>query len=48
MGLDNLDVKNHDGKKVVIMHRDIKPANIFFNNGEVMLGDFGFAKTVDE
>lgn len=27
-----------------IMHRDIKPENIFFNNGKVKLGDFGFCK----
>lgn len=27
-----------------IMHRDIKPENIFFANGKVKLGDFGFCK----
>lgn len=27
-----------------IMHRDIKPENIFFSNGKVKLGDFGFCK----
>lgn len=26
------------------MHRDIKPENIFFSNGKVKLGDFGFCK----
>lgn len=27
-----------------IMHRDIKPENIFFNQGKIKLGDFGFCK----
>jgi serine/threonine protein kinase len=26
------------------MHRDIKPENIFFHNGKIKLGDFGFCK----
>ena len=26
-----------------IMHRDLKPDNIFFSDGKVKLGDFGFA-----
>jgi serine/threonine protein kinase len=26
------------------MHRDIKPENIFFANGKIKLGDFGFCK----
>lgn len=28
------------------MHRDLKPDNIFFHNGIVKLGDFGFCKTL--
>lgn len=27
-----------------IVHRDLKPANIFLKNGQVILGDFGFAR----
>ncbi|KAL4486465.1 hypothetical protein ABPG72_018419 [Tetrahymena utriculariae] len=30
------------------MHRDIKPNNILFSQGLVKLGDFGFAKQLDE
>ena len=26
------------------MHRDLKPDNIFFHDGVVKLGDFGFCK----
>ena len=29
------------------MHRDLKPDNIFFNQGVVKLGDFGFAKQME-
>lgn len=29
------------------MHRDIKPENIFFSNGKVKLGDFGFCKGLE-
>jgi serine/threonine protein kinase len=46
--LDNLVVKNSKGQRVSVMHRDIKPANILFNDGEIRIGDFGFAKLVDE
>lgn len=28
------------------MHRDLKPDNIFFHNGSLKLGDFGFCKTL--
>lgn len=28
------------------MHRDLKPDNIFFHNGNLKLGDFGFCKTL--
>lgn len=28
------------------MHRDLKPDNIFFDNGVLKLGDFGFCKTL--
>ena len=28
------------------MHRDLKPDNIFFNSGNLKLGDFGFCKTL--
>lgn len=31
-----------------IMHRDFKLANIFLNDDEVVIGDFGFAKAVDD
>ena len=27
-----------------IIHRDLKLANIFFHNGNIVIGDFGFAK----
>jgi serine/threonine-protein kinase ULK/ATG1 len=30
------------------MHRDLKPDNIFFNNGVVKLGDFGFCKSLEK
>ena len=30
--------------KYNIMHRDLKPDNIFFHNGVIKLGDFGFRK----
>jgi serine/threonine protein kinase len=29
------------------MHRDLKPDNIFFNNGTIKLGDFGFCKNLN-
>jgi len=48
IGLDNLVVKNAKGNRVAVMHRDIKPANILFQDGEVRIADFGFAKLVDE
>ena len=31
-------------RKYSIIHRDLKPANMFLKNGEVVIGDFGFAK----
>lgn len=34
--------------KYNIMHRDLKPDNIFFNNGVVKLGDFGFCKSLEK
>ena len=46
--LDNLVFKNSQGHKVSIMHRDIKPPNILFNDGEIRIADFGFAKIVDD
>ena len=30
-----------------IIHRDLKPANILINEGVYKIGDFGFAKYVD-
>lgn len=30
-----------------IMHRDLKPDNIFFSEGKVKLGDFGFCKMLE-
>lgn len=32
--------------KYNIMHRDLKPDNIFFHDGNIKLGDFGFCKTL--
>jgi serine/threonine-protein kinase ULK/ATG1 len=32
--------------KYNIMHRDLKPSNIFFHNGVVKVGDFGFCKSL--
>jgi len=29
------------------MHRDMKPDNIFFHNGVIKLGDFGFCKNLN-
>jgi serine/threonine protein kinase len=29
------------------MHRDLKPDNIFFSDGKVKLGDFGFCKMLE-
>ena len=29
------------------IHRDIKPQNILIHNDSMKIGDFGFAKTVD-
>ena len=29
---------------VEIVHRDLKPENILFNQGKILLSDFGFAK----
>lgn len=34
--------------KYNIMHRDLKPDNIFFNQGIVKLGDFGFCKSLEK
>ena len=31
-----------------IVHRDIKPANVFVSDGRFKIGDFGFAKKVDD
>ncbi len=31
-----------------VLHRDIKPNNIFINNNDVVLGDFGLIKKIDE
>ena len=33
--------------KYNIMHRDLKPDNIFFHNGVIKLGDFGFCKNLN-
>ena len=33
--------------KYNIMHRDMKPDNIFFHNGTIKLGDFGFCKNLN-
>lgn len=34
--------------KYNIMHRDLKPDNIFFHNGVVKVGDFGFCKNLEK
>ena len=26
------------------MHRDLKPSNLFYHNGKIKIGDFGFCK----
>lgn len=31
-------------RKYSIIHRDLKPANMFIKKGEIVIGDFGFAK----
>lgn len=31
-----------------IIHRDIKPANLLINDGIILIGDFGFAKCLDQ
>ena len=46
--INNLDIKNSAGRKVIIMHRDIKTANILFHDGVMKIADFGFAKMIDE
>ena len=46
--INDLSIKDKEGKSVVIMHRDLKTANILFHNGVVKIADFGFAKMVDE
>jgi serine/threonine protein kinase len=33
--------------KYNILHRDMKPDNIFFHNGVIKLGDFGFCKNLN-
>ena len=30
-----------------IMHRDLKPENLLFHDGQIKLGDFGFARQRD-
>ena len=34
--------------KYNIMHRDLKPDNIFFHNGVLKVGDFGFCKSLEK
>ena len=34
--------------KLSIVHADLKPDNIFFSNGVVKLGDFGFCKSLEK
>ncbi|KAJ7240567.1 kinase-like domain-containing protein, partial [Mycena rebaudengoi] len=35
--------------KLYTLHRDVKPSNVFFNaHGDVVLGDYGFAKSFEE
>ena len=31
-----------------IVHRDLKPDNVMIHNGEVVLGDFGIGKKVED
>ena len=45
----NLNLPNKSGlDKKVLMHRNIKPSNILFKGDKVKLGDFGFAKVIDD
>lgn len=44
--IEKLDLRDDEGEKLTIMHRDIKPDNILFHNGEPLIADFGFAKTL--
>eukprot|EP00331_Platyophrya_macrostoma_P029012 CAMPEP_0176456310 /NCGR_PEP_ID=MMETSP0127-20121128/31207_1 /TAXON_ID=938130 /ORGANISM="Platyophrya macrostoma, Strain WH" /LENGTH=384 /DNA_ID=CAMNT_0017846235 /DNA_START=52 /DNA_END=1206 /DNA_ORIENTATION=+ len=46
--INNLEIKNSSGRKVIIMHRDIKSANILFHDDVLKIADFGFAKMIDE
>ena len=34
--------------KYNVVHRDLKPDNIFFKDGTVKLGDFGFCKSLEK
>ena len=46
VGLEDLDLRNEDGKRETIFHRDLKPANILMDGDEPILADFGFAKFI--
>lgn len=45
--IENLNLKNGKGEKIIVMHRDIKPGNILFHDGVTKIADFGFAKFIE-
>jgi len=44
--LNGLRYLNTSGRKII--HYDIKPSNVFFNAGQVKIGDFGLSKMADQ
>ena len=48
LNIDSNDVRDAYGHDRAVMHRDINPKNILFDQGKVMLSNFGFAKVIDD